>query len=166
MSKILIALGANLDHPLFGSPRATCEAALAALEDSGVRVLACSRWYRSAPVPPSGQPWYVNAVAALDGALAPDALLARLHLIEDDFGRVRRKRNEARFLDLDLLAYGRRVSAPGEWPVLPHPRLQERAFVVLPLADLVPDWRHPVSGLNAAALAARLPAGTEVSPLE
>ncbi len=166
MLKILIALGANLDHPRFGSPRATCEAALAALEESGVRVLGRSRWYRSEPVPPSGQPWYVNAVAALDTALAPDALLARLHRIEDDFGRVRRKRDEARLLDLDLLAYGRRVSAPGEWPVLPHPRLQERAFVVLPLADLVPDWRHPVSDLSAAELAAKLPAGTEASALE
>ena len=75
-------------------------------------------------------------------------------------------RDEARVLDLDLLAYGRKVSAPGAWPVLPHPRLSERAFVVLPLAELAPDWRHPVSGLSAAELAAKLPAGTEVSPLE
>ena len=116
-------------------------------------------------MPPSGQPWYVNGVAEIATALGPDRLLALLHRVEDDFGRVRLARDEARVLDLDLLAYGRTVSAPGAWPVLPHPRLEERAFVVLPLAELAPVWRHPVSGLSAAELARNLP-DHGVTPIE
>ena len=123
------------------------------LQASGVGVQARSRWYRSAPVPPSDQPWFVNAVASLETGLSPAELLAKLHEIEAAFGRTRLGRNEARVLDLDLLAYHGRVSAPGESPVLPHPRLAERAFVVLPLAELAPGWQHPVSGLSASQLA-------------
>ncbi len=153
---ILIALGANLDHPRYGKPRTTLEAALQALQDYGVDIVARSRWYRSAPVPPSGQPWYVNGVAAVETRLSPEELLAKLHEIEADFGRTRSERNEARVLDLDLLAYDERVSAPGESPILPHPRLAERAFVVLPLAEVAPGWRHPVSGASVEQLTARL----------
>jgi 2-amino-4-hydroxy-6-hydroxymethyldihydropteridine diphosphokinase len=163
---ILIGIGANLEHPRFGSPRDTCEAALAALEEREVTVLARSRWYRSAPVPPSDQPWFVNAVASLESDLGPGALLAVLHAVEADFGRVRHARNAPRVLDLDLLAYGRAVSAPGEIPVLPHPRIAERAFVVLPLAELAADWRHPVTGVSAAELAERLSPASGISCIE
>ena len=163
---ILIALGANLDHPRYGPPRATLEAALDALQDRGVAVLARSRWYRSAPVPPADQPWFVNAVASVETGLTPAKLLALLHEVEAEFGRTRLRRNEARVLDLDLLAYHRRVSAPGERPVLPHPRLAERAFVVLPLAELAPDWRHPVSGMSASELAQSLDPAEAVEPLD
>jgi 2-amino-4-hydroxy-6-hydroxymethyldihydropteridine diphosphokinase len=163
---ILIALGANLPSPRHGTPRQTCEAALAALTEAGVRVLGCSRWYRSDPVPPSGQPSFVNSVAQVATDLTPADLLAVLHRIENEFGRTRRERNEARIIDLDLLAYGNRISAEGEVPLLPHPRLEERAFVVLPLAELVPEWRHPVSGRTAGEMAVLLPAGQVAEPLE
>ena len=163
---ILIGLGANLEHPRYGPPWRTLEAALEALRESGVVILARSRWYRSAPVPPSDQPWFVNAVASVETSLSPAALLARLHEIEAQFGRSRRRRNEARVLDLDLLAYHDRVSAPGESPVLPHPRLAERAFVVLPLAEVAPDWRHPVSGLGVSELVGRLDPAETAEPLE
>ena len=146
---ILIGIGANLPHPCHGTPRETCEAALTALRRAGLTVLGRSRWFKSAPVPPSDQPWFVNGVAALQTELSPDGLLQILHEVEESFGRVRRVRNEARVLDLDLLAYGGLVSAPGESPEQPHPRLTERAFVILPLADLAPAWRHPVSGRSA-----------------
>jgi 2-amino-4-hydroxy-6-hydroxymethyldihydropteridine diphosphokinase len=162
---ILIALGANLPSPCHGAPRETLEAALAALQANGVRVLRRSRWFRSAPVPPSGQPSFINGVVEVATGLAPADLLSLLHRIEADFGRMRRQRNEARVLDLDLLAYGDRISAPGEVPELPHPRLAERAFVVLPLAEVAPDWRHPVSGLSPAEMAARLPPGQVAEPL-
>ena len=82
--------------------------------------------------------------------LTPAELLAVLHDVEEQFGRVRRERNEARVLDLDLLAFNDRVSAPGETPILPHPRMGERAFVLLPLSEVAPTWRHPVNGLSAA----------------
>ncbi len=163
---ILVGIGANLPHPCHGSPRETCEAALAALGRRGVTVLGRSRWFKSAPVPPSDQPWYVNGVAALQTALSPDGLLKILHQVEESFGRVRRVRNEARVLDLDLLAYGELVSAPGESPELPHPRLTERAFVILPLADLAPAWRHPVSGRSALDYAEAFKGDDAVVPLE
>lgn len=163
---ILIALGGNLPSPRFGAPRQTCEAALAALHAAGVRVVRRSRWYRSAPVPPSDQPAFVNGVAQVATALPPADLLALLHRIEAELGRTRRLRNEARVIDLDLLAYGDRVSAAGDVPVLPHPRLAERAFVVLPLAEVAPGWRHPVNGLSPAEMAARLPPGQCAVPLE
>jgi 2-amino-4-hydroxy-6-hydroxymethyldihydropteridine diphosphokinase len=162
---ILLGLGANLDHPRYGPPRQTLEAALEALQAGGIAVLARSRWYRSAPVPPSDQPWFLNAVASVETSLSPEALLARLHEIEARFGRSRRRPNEARVLDLDLLAYHDRVSAPGAVPVLPHPRLAERAFVVLPLLEIAPDWRHPESGLSTAELARRLDPEATAEPL-
>jgi 2-amino-4-hydroxy-6-hydroxymethyldihydropteridine diphosphokinase len=162
---ILIALGANLPSPHYGTPRQTCEAALAALAAQGVDVVRRSRWYQSDPVPPSGQPPFVNGVAELKTELSPADLLALLHRIEQEFGRIRRLRNEARVIDLDLLAYGERVSTAGEVPELPHPRLAERAFVLLPLADLAPDWRHPVSGKRVADMVACLPPGETAEPL-
>jgi 2-amino-4-hydroxy-6-hydroxymethyldihydropteridine diphosphokinase len=100
--------------------------------------------------------------------LGPCDLLARLHAIEASFGRARRVRNEARPLDLDLIDYDGTVrDGTDGGPVLPHPRAHERAFVLLPLADLAPGWRHPVSGARAAALLAALPAdGPRIRPIE
>lgn len=151
---ILIAIGANLPSPAFGPPRATCEAALAELTRRSVSLVRLSPWYESEPVPPSDQPWYVNGVAAVATSLSPEALLQTLHGIEEQFGRIRRRANEARIIDLDLLAYGGLISR--EPPVLPHPRMLDRAFVMRPLVDIAPEWRHPVDGRSAAELAGLL----------
>lgn len=156
---ILVALGSNLPHPTYGPPRAVCEAALRRLAELGVTLRRRSSWYASAPVPVSDQPWFVNGVAevAPPSGSTPAELLALLHRVEAEFGRQRQARNEARILDLDLLDFDGRVSAPGERPELPHPRLAGRGFVVLPLRELAPDWRHPVTGASIAALAEALP---------
>ncbi len=163
---ILIALGANLPSADLGSPRETLEAALAELSRRGVEVQRRSRWYESAPVPPSGQPWYVNGVALVRTDLPPEALLALLHEIENRFGRVRGERNAARVVDLDLVAYGDLVRPGPAPPILPHPRTHERAFVLLPLAELAPGWRLPTAvpgaGPTVEELIARLPKGQEI----
>ena len=159
---ILIGLGANLPGAA-GAPRATLEAALAALAAAGVAVERRSPWYRSAPVPAADQPWYVNGVAAVATSLGPVELLALLHRVEARFGRVRRRRDEPRALDLDLLDYDGLVRAAP--PVLPHPRLHERAFVLLPLQDAAPGWRHPVSGKSLAELIRSLPGGQHAERL-
>ena len=162
---IIVGLGSNLPDPRLGPPRAILDAALDALPGHGVTVLGRSRWWESAPVPASDQPWFVNGVALVDSALGPAALLAALHAVEREFGRQRRVVNEARPLDLDLLAYGDRVDAGPAPPILPHPRLAQRAFVLLPLAELLPDWRHPATGETLTRLIAALPPGQVVRPL-
>jgi 2-amino-4-hydroxy-6-hydroxymethyldihydropteridine diphosphokinase len=159
---ILIGIGSNLADPRFGGPRDVCEAALRRLERGGIGIVARSRWYRTAPVPVSDQPWFVNAVVAVSTSLDPAGLLEELHRIESEFGRVRRIRNEARVLDLDLLAHGDLVRSSPARPEIPHPRLHERAFVLLPLRDVAPDWRHPVTGESLGVLIARLPPGQAI----
>jgi 2-amino-4-hydroxy-6-hydroxymethyldihydropteridine diphosphokinase len=116
-------------------------------------------------VPISDQPWYVNGVAELRTDLGPQQLLSELHAVERLFGRERRERNEARVLDLDLLAYGNLVRPGPEPPILPHPRLAERAFVLLPLCDLMPQWRHPVDGRSLNEMIAALPSDQIARPL-
>lgn len=163
---ILIALGANLPSARFGAPRATLAAALAAIAAKGVQILRRSSWWESEPVPVSDQPWYVNGVASVATTLGPVALLALLHGVETEFGRIRGARNEARLLDLDLLAYGDRRREGPEPPLLPHPRLSDRAFVLLPLAEVAPGWHHPVSGESVRQLIARLPEGQKIRRVE
>ncbi len=166
---IYIALGANLPSRV-GPPAATLAAALGALARRGVRVVAASRLWRSAPVPASDQPWFVNQVVAVATDLPPDGLLAVLHEVEAEFGRERpaaeSTRWPARTLDLDLLDYDGRVAPGPGGVILPHPRLQERTFVLRPLAEIAADWRHPVSGRTLASLIADLPEGQEAVPVE
>jgi len=162
---ILIGIGSNLAHPPARSPQETVEAALAALPATGVRVVARSSWYVSEPVPASNQPWFVNGVAIAGADLAPAALLAALLRLEAAFGRTRGERNASRTLDLDLLDYdSRRCVSPTL--VLPHPRLQERRFVLEPLREVAPAWRHPLSGLTAGEMIDRLPPGQRIQRLE
>ena len=165
-SSIYIGMGANLPHPRYGAPVDTLKAALADLGTRGIEIRHLSPWYRSAPVPASDQPWYLNAVAEIATKLPADGLLAVLHEVEEAFGRVRSEPNAARRIDLDLLDYSREIAAGGPGKAtLPHPRMAERAFVLRPLADLAPAWRHPVTGASIAALVAALPAGQIIERL-
>ena len=153
---ILVALGANLPGPDGRPALETCRTAAARLDGvAGLRLRALSRWYLTAPVPSApGVPDYVNGVALLEGA-APDpaAILAALQGVEAEFGRTRPYRDAPRTLDLDLLAMGDTVRTAPD-PILPHPRLHLRPFVLAPLADVAPGWRHPALGRDAAAMLA------------
>lgn len=163
---IYVGLGANLPSPDYGTPEATLAAALEHFAGAGIRVAARSSWYRSAPVPRSDQPWFVNGVARVESELAPRPLLSVLHGIEAAFGRVRRERWGPRIIDLDLIAFHDMVMAQEEGAEIPHPRMHERAFVLLPLAELAPDWRHPVLNRGIRDLVAALGAAQEIERLE
>ena len=161
---ILIGIGGNLASPRFGAPLDTLAAALNALEAEGIEVTTRSAWYRTEPVPRSDQPWFINAVASLTTNLCARDLLGVLQAVEQQFGRVRNERNAARVLDLDLLDHRGQVTETASL-VLPHPRLHQRRFVLLPLAEIAPSWRHPLWGLTAEQLLSRLTAIQLVEPL-
>lgn len=162
---VFIGIGGNLASPRLGPPRAVVTAAVTALPAAGVHILRRSRWYWSAPVPPSDQPDFVNGVMEVECPLRPAALLKALHAVEAAFGRERSARDAARILDLDLLDYRGQVSDGNDGPILPHPRMHLRAFVLRPLAELAPDWRHPVFLRSAADLLAALPPGQRAEPV-
>jgi 2-amino-4-hydroxy-6-hydroxymethyldihydropteridine diphosphokinase len=151
---ILIALGANLPSPA-GPPAATLRAALRLLPQYGVAVCDISAFYSSPAWPDPRDPPFVNAVVRVETRRSPAELLRVLKELELAFGRSVARQNAPRPLDLDILDYDGIVQAGP--PILPHPRLQERGFVLIPLRDVVPLWRHPVSGRNVAALVDGLP---------
>lgn len=166
----MIALGGN-QPSRFGPPERTLSEALRALDRGPFSDLNSSRFFRTPCFPAGAGPDYVNAAARLTFEGSAQDVLARLHDIEHDFGRERQKRWGQRTLDLDLIAVGAQI-----WPdrdgfrawknlplseqmqrtpselILPHPRLQDRAFVLVPLSDVAPDWTHPILGLNVAQM--------------
>jgi len=144
-----IGLGANI-----GDPGKQLRGALAALDEiPGTRVTRASSFWRTAPIGYAAQPDFVNAVAEVETAQAPRALLDALLAIEKRFGRERGFANAPRTLDLDLLLYGARVIAEPDLRV-PHPRMHERAFVLAPLVEIAPGVEIPGKGNAAALLAA------------
>lgn len=181
----LVAVGSNqASGP--NTPRETVLAAMARLNDSPLKVVAQSRLYATPAFPAGAGPDYVNAACRVSGAEDPQSLLAILHAVEAEFGRERRQRWGQRILDLDLLAFGdavlpdiktqtawaqlpleSQIARTPEELILPHPRIQDRAFVLVPLSDIAPDWVHPVTGLSVRAMGDALPMAekTAVTPL-
>lgn len=162
---ILIALGSNLPGSS-STPEANLTGALALMAGQGMRVIKRSRIWVTRPVPASSQPDYRNAAALIETGLGPEELLAALLGIERAFGRQRdvSNRNAARTLDLDILAYNDAVLATPALD-LPHPRMAERPFVLLPLQDIAPGWRHPFTGRTVSEMLKSLPDTAGCSPL-
>jgi 2-amino-4-hydroxy-6-hydroxymethyldihydropteridine diphosphokinase len=159
---VVVALGCSLPGS-YPSREALLDAALEALASEGLAVAKRSSWWTSVAWPDPTAPAYLNGVALVETALSADETLAVLHRIEARFGRVRAEANAPRTLDLDLIAHGRTVLDGAV--VVPHPRAHERLFVMGPLAEIAPDWRHPVSGRTAAELVATVSVGTDATPL-
>lgn len=161
---IYIAYGANLPHDGL-NPLQALHRVVKRLCQSGIKVTQISSLWRSQAWPNSEYPPYHNAVFAVTTTLEAGFLLKRLHELEGEAGRVRgAESNAPRVLDLDLIAYGDMV---GEGDlVLPHPRAHERGFVMGPLAEIAPDWRHPVLGVTARELFTRVTVGVDAYPAE
>jgi len=174
--KALVALGSNATSR-FGAPRETLLKALEVLDDEPCRVVRASGLFLTPFVPAGGGDDVINAAVLLETGLDAKALLAHLHAIEAAFDRDRAERWANRTLDLDLIAMGERVlpdrdtlelwiNMPPEAQkrdapdglVLPHPRLQDRAFVLVPAAEVAPGWRHPLTGLSIEEMRDALPA--------
>jgi 2-amino-4-hydroxy-6-hydroxymethyldihydropteridine diphosphokinase len=159
---VVIALGGNL-RGAFGSCEALLEAALARFPEAGLKLIKRSGWWRSAAWPDPNGPEYRNGVAIVETSAGPREVLAALLSVETALGRERAERNAPRTLDLDLIAHGRRViDEPGL--TLPHPRAHERLFVMGPLAEIAPQWAHPVLGRTAAELASEASVGLDARP--
>jgi 2-amino-4-hydroxy-6-hydroxymethyldihydropteridine diphosphokinase len=159
---VVVALGCSLPGA-YPSRQALLEAAVEALAAEGLAVAGRSSWWTSAAWPdPYRASLSQRGRAGRDDRCSADDVLATLHRIEARFGRVRAEANAPRTLDLDLIAHGRAVLDGAV--IVPHPRAHERLFVMGPLAQIAPDWRHPVSGRAAADLAATATVGTDATP--
>lgn len=171
----LIALGSNIGLAQ-GGPQSVVEGGVSALEGRGFVIRKVSRFFRSAAFPAGSGPDFVNAAALIETSLGAADTLAELHAVEAQMGRTRERRWGARTLDLDLIAAGdlvlpdaqthlywremplelQKTATPQEL-ILPHPRLAERAFVLVPLMDVAPEWRHPLTGKSIREMHDALP---------
>lgn len=181
----ILALGGNLSSQE-GPPQETLRAALKRLDEGELRLKKVSRFFETPCFPPGAGPDYVNAAALVESAFGAREMLERLHEIEAEFGRERDQRWGMRTLDIDLIGGGDVVlpdletyaawrdldleTQMRETPdrlILPHPRMHERAFVLVPVNDVAPEWIHPVLGQSVAEMLDALPetARKEVRPL-
>lgn len=177
-----VALGSNVESAA-GSPLDTVRSAIERMRKVGLCLGQISRLYATPAVPLGTGPDFVNAVVRIEGEVPPEEILEKLQAIETDLGRVRRIRWAPRSLDLDLLCFGdailpnpdeyrrwmrmppeQQIKETPENLILPHPRLQDRGFVLIPMSDVASDWRHPVLGRTVREMLAVLPEG-EITPI-
>ena len=148
---ILLGMGSNLNSSEGRSPQENCQEAINRLSRHQIVAARISSFFESAPIPDSAQPWYVNSVALINTELTPLSLLECLLATEFEMGRNRAMRDAPRVIDLDLLAYDNQIIY-SEGLTIPHPRMNGRAFVLKPLAEIAPNWVHPVCGRHIKQL--------------
>tara|TARA_B100000035_G_scaffold156692_1_gene133447 strand:- start:308 stop:793 length:486 start_codon:yes stop_codon:yes gene_type:complete len=144
---ILVAIGSNLNSKSFGSPEQNCNAAIEILRKY-FEVTQSSSFYKTEPIPKSEQPWFVNCIVNIKSKISPSRILDTLLEIELQFGRKRNRKNEARVIDLDLIAYNNLIVKSLKL-TLPHPRMHLRKFVIQPICDINKNWIHPISKKKA-----------------
>ena len=140
---IYIGIGSNLNGKNNETPLQNCKKAVVELKKE-VNICKISSWYKSEPTPVSNQPWYINGVVEISTSKSPIDLLEFILNTEEFFGRVRKKKNEARILDLDIIDYKKKILYIKNKLIIPHPRMHERSFVLQPLSELNPKWIHPI----------------------
>ena len=140
---IYIGIGSNLNGKNNETPLQNCKKALEELKKE-VNICKISSWYKSEPIPVSNQSWYINGVVEISTNKSSIDLLEFILNIEEFFGRVRKKKNEARILDLDIIDYKKKILYKKNKLIIPHPRMHERSFVLQPLQELNPKWIHPI----------------------
>ena len=140
---IYIGIGSNLNGKNNETPLQNCKKALVELKKE-VNICKISSWYKSEPIPVSNQPWFINGIIEISTNKSSLDLLEFILSIEEVFGRVRKKKNEARILDLDIIDYKKKILYIKNKLIIPHPRMHERSFVLQPLSELNPKWMHPI----------------------
>lgn len=161
-----IGIGGNLPGKQGNTPYQSAVAVIEQLRNHR-DILSCQTggWYKTAPVPISNQPWYINSVIKVETTCDAPALLSILQLLEQQSGRERSVANAARSMDLDILDFNHQIIETNALSI-PHPRLHQRAFVLYPLRDLCPDWCHPVSGQTLDQLIEALDPSQSIQPLD
>jgi 2-amino-4-hydroxy-6-hydroxymethyldihydropteridine diphosphokinase len=148
---IVIGIGSNLKSDIYSSRLEACQQSVKLIQEHNIHIICQSSWYETAPVPPSPQSNFINGVISVKTEFNSFDLLRLLLTIETKMGRTRGVENAARIIDLDLIGYNDEIVETKNL-VLPHPRFHERAFVVEPLNEIAPDWRHPILGLTIKKL--------------
>ena len=144
---IVIGIGSNLTSDNYSSSLDACQNSIKLLKKNNIEISSRSSWYETSPIPASNQSNFINGVVSIKTPLDSLSLLKLLLKIELKMGRKRGIKNAARIIDLDLIAYNNEI-VENETLILPHPRLSERAFVMKPLAEIAPEWRHPILGIK------------------
>lgn len=158
---IYIGIGSNLAGLKQEKPLHNCRKAIEYIQKE-VEIKQVSSWYKSQPIPISKQPWYINGVAEIKTKKTPIQLLNFLVKIEKIFGRIRKKKNEPRIIDLDIVDYKNQIVSFNKKLKIPHPRMHQRAFVLLPLRELNPFWVHPESKIKISTLIKELDKNQEI----
>ncbi|MEE2705199.1 MAG: 2-amino-4-hydroxy-6-hydroxymethyldihydropteridine diphosphokinase [Pseudomonadota bacterium] len=161
---IIIAFGANLNSHV-GSPMVTIKSAISALQSRGIIFVKYSRFFETTPVPPSNNRNYINSVAIIETQMNPYELLNACHEVELMYGRERSYKNSPRTIDIDILAYNNIVIKNRKIQI-PHPRLHEREFVMIPLGEIAPNWKHPFLNISISELISNLETNNKVFPLD